>query len=53
MNRVFDSLEELKEVICERCRQLINQPEAGTDSISLVADRVAWRSHSELIAMSD
>ena len=27
MNRVFDTLENLKEVMCERCRQLIKQPE--------------------------
>jgi len=27
MNRVFDSLGELEETICERCRQLIKQPQ--------------------------
>jgi len=27
INRVFDTLENLKEVVCERCRQLIKQPD--------------------------
>ncbi|MEB3340988.1 hypothetical protein [Okeania sp.] len=27
MNKVFDSLEQLKQVICDRCCQLVKQPE--------------------------